>query len=60
MSVHGTGGPHERGADIEIVIPNPFEENQCWIVPVQVKDYEGEVGAEVADQPLSRAASPVA
>ena len=50
VSVHGTGGPHERGADIEIVIPNPFEENQRWIVPVQVKDYEGEVGAEVADQ----------
>ena len=50
VSVHHTGGRHERGADIEIVIPNPFEENRDWIVPVQVKDNEGEVGAEVAEQ----------
>ena len=50
VSVHHTGGPHERGADIEIVIPNPFEENRDWIVAVQVKDYEGEVRAEAADQ----------
>ena len=50
VSVHHTGGPHERGADIEIVIPNPFDENRDWIVPVQVKDNEGEVGGEVADQ----------
>lgn len=50
VSVDKTGGPGERGADIEIVIPNPFEENGDFIVPVQVKDYEGEVGAEVADQ----------
>ena len=50
MSVVRTGGPKERGADLEIVIPNPFEENRDWIVAVQVKDYEGEVGAEVAEQ----------
>ena len=50
VSVHHTGGSSERGADIEIVIPNPFEEDRDWIVPVQVKDYEGEVGPEVADQ----------
>ena len=50
MSVHHTGGSHELGADIEIVIPNPFEEDRDWIVPVQVKDYEGEVGPEAADQ----------
>ena len=50
VSVHHTGGPHERGADIEIVIPNPFEENRDWIVPVQVKDNEGEVGAKAAHQ----------
>ncbi|MCY4485654.1 MAG: hypothetical protein OXF11_00850 [Deltaproteobacteria bacterium] len=50
VSVNQTGGPRELGADIEIVIPNPFEENLDWIVPVQVKDYEGEVGVEAADQ----------
>ena len=50
VSVHRTGGPREHGADIDIVIPNPFEENRDWIVPVQVKDYEGEVGAEAANQ----------
>ena len=26
---------------IEIRIPNPFEEDRDWVVPVQVKDYEG-------------------
>lgn len=50
VSVHHTGGSNERGADIEIVIPNPFVENRDWIVPVQVKDFEGEVGINVADQ----------
>ena len=50
VSVYRTGGPREHGADIDIVIPNPFEENRDWIVPVQVKDYEGEVGAEAANQ----------
>ena len=50
VSVHHTGGRSERGADIEIVIPNPFEEDRDWIVPVQVKDHEGEVSPEVADQ----------
>ena len=50
VSVHHTGGRHEHGADIEIVIPNPFEEDRDWIVPVQIKDYEGEVGPDVANQ----------
>ncbi len=50
VSVHHTGGRDERGADIEIVIPNPFEENRDWIIPVQVKDYGGEVGGDVAEQ----------
>ena len=50
VSVLRTGGRNEHGADIEIVISNPFEENRDWIVAVQVKDYEGKVGAEVADQ----------
>ncbi len=50
VSVYHTGGRHEHGADIEIVIPNPFEENRDWIVPVQVKDYEGEISVDVAKQ----------
>lgn len=54
VSVHRTGGPLERGADIEIVIQNPFknkeDENRDWIIPVQVKDYDDEVGVDVADQ----------
>ena len=50
VSVVHTGGRREHGADLEIVIPNPFEENRNWIVAVQVKDHEGEVGAEVAKQ----------
>ena len=50
VSVLRTGGRGERGADIEIVIANPFEENRDWIVPVQVKDYEGEVDPGVAKQ----------
>ena len=50
VSVQHTGGPHERGADIKITIRNPFKENRDWIVPVQVKDYDVEVDAEVAVQ----------
>ena len=54
ISVYHTGGSSEQGADIEIVISNPFEEDRNWIVPVQVKDHEDEVGGEVANQ-LQRA-----
>ena len=50
VSVLHTGGPRESGADIEIRIPNPFEEDRDWVVPVQVKDYEGEVPEVVINQ----------
>ena len=50
VSVLHTGGPRESGADIEIRIPNPFKENRDWVVPVQVKDYEGEVPEVVTNQ----------
>lgn len=52
ISVNHTGGSLERGADLEIVIKNPFTEddNSEWIVPVQVKDYDDEVSERVADQ----------
>lgn len=54
MAVHHTGGPRELGADIEIVIPNPFEEDRDWIVPVQVKDNEGEVADQLKEAFVSR------
>jgi predicted Mrr-cat superfamily restriction endonuclease len=44
-----TGGPSERGADFEIELLNPFG-GAPWIIVVQVKDYQGEIGAEVAHQ----------
>ena len=37
-AVHSKEAP-----DIEIRIPNPFKEDWDWVVPVQVKDHEGEV-----------------
>ena len=54
VAVHHTGGPRELGADIEIVIPNPFEEDRDWIVPVQVKDNEGEVADQLKEAFVSR------
>ena len=50
VSVLHAGGPLERGADIEIRIPNPFKEDWDWVVPVQVKDHEGEVPEGVTNQ----------
>lgn len=52
VSVHRTGGSNERGTDIEIIIQNPFKENEDrdWIIPIQVKDYDGEVDINVASQ----------
>jgi predicted Mrr-cat superfamily restriction endonuclease len=47
--VRHTGGPSERGADFEIELLNPFG-GAPWIIVVQVKDYQGEIGAEVASQ----------
>ncbi len=50
VQVIHTGGAAERGADLEIHVPNPFAPASPWIIAVQVKDYVGEVGAHVADQ----------
>jgi Restriction endonuclease len=47
--VKHTGGPSERGADFEIELLNPFG-GAPWIIVVQVKDYQGEIGAAVAGQ----------
>jgi hypothetical protein len=50
VTVQHTGGPSERGADLEIHIPNPFAPGRSWVVAVQVKDYDWQVGAYVAAQ----------
>ena len=44
-----TGGPSEQGADVTIEIPDPFG-GPTWVIVIQIKDYEGEVGPEVAAQ----------
>ncbi len=58
VTVRHTGGPLERGADLEIMIANPFDQDRNWIVPVQIKDHtylEGpEVGNELGDAFRSR------
>ena len=50
VEVRHTGGASERGADLEIRFPNPFEPNRSWVVVVQVKDFTGEIGSDYADQ----------
>ena len=51
-TVNHTGGPKEQGADLEVVISNPFvvEEEHDWIIPIQVKDHQGIESADVVDQ----------
>ena len=49
-TVRHTGGPQERGADLEVVISNPFDDRNDWIVPIQVKDHQGIEGADVLSQ----------
>jgi hypothetical protein len=50
VEVLHTGGPADRGADLEIHVPNPFDPNEPWVIAVQVKDYAGQIGADVAEQ----------
>lgn len=50
IQIEHTGGPSECGADIVINIPNPFDELAPWIIVIQVKNYIGEIGVEVAEQ----------
>ena len=50
IQIEHTGGPSECGADIVINIPNPFDEQFPWIIVIQVKNYIGEIGVEVAEQ----------
>ena len=50
VTVLHTGGPQERGADLEIIISNPFSEALDWIVPVQIKDHEFLEGPKVVSK----------
>lgn len=50
IQIEHTGGPSECGADIVINIPNPFDELFPWIIVIQVKNYKGAIGVEVAEQ----------
>ena len=50
VTVLHTGGPQERGADLEIVISNPFSEALDWIIPVQIKDHEFLEGPKVVSK----------
>lgn len=50
IQIEHTGGPSECGADIVINIPNPFKEQYPWLIVIQVKNYKGEIGVEVAKQ----------
>ncbi len=50
VDVIHTGGAGEKGADIEIHVPNPFAPESPWIVAVQLKDFEGEIHESAADQ----------
>lgn len=47
--VEKTGGPSERGADIQITTQNPFG-GIDWITVVQVKDWHGKAGPKVIGQ----------
>ena len=47
VTVRHTGGPQERGADLEIIISNPFDQDRNWIIPVQIKDHQFLEGPEV-------------
>ena len=50
VTVRHTGGPNERGADLEIIISNPFDQERNWIVPVQIKDHKFLEGPKVASK----------
>lgn len=49
-TVRHTGGRNEQGADLEVVIANPFDDRSDWIVPIQIKDYQGLVAGDVLAQ----------
>jgi Restriction endonuclease len=48
--VQWTGGPNEHGADAVVSIPNYFGDQTPWLILVQVKNYDNEIGPEVLEQ----------
>ena len=49
-TVRHTGGRSEQGADLEVIISNPFDDSKDWIVPIQIKDHSGTEGDGVIHQ----------
>ena len=49
-TVRHTGGRSEQGADLEVIISNPFDDSKDWIVPIQIKDHYGTEGDSVVHQ----------
>ncbi len=49
-TVRHTGGRSEQGADLEVIISNPFDDSRDWIVPIQIKDHYGTEGDSVVHQ----------
>lgn len=47
--VRRVAGPHESGADLIVQIPNRFGDLP-WLIVVQVKNYQGEIGPAVLTQ----------
>ena len=49
--VDWVAGSQEEGADVVVYIPDYFsEDGGSWVIPVQVKNYTGEIGAHVLNQ----------
>jgi hypothetical protein len=44
--VRWVAGPRESGADVIVQIPNRFGELP-WLIVIQVKNYQGEIGPAV-------------
>ena len=49
-TIEHTGGRSEQGADLEVIISNPFDDSRNWIVPIQIKDHQGIEGEGVVHQ----------
>jgi hypothetical protein len=50
VEVSRIGGPTEQGADIEVRIPNPFAADRPWVIAIQIKNYQGEISSDAAEQ----------
>lgn len=48
--VQRTAGSHEHGADIVVYIPNYFGDEEPWLILIQIKNSNDEIGPEVLKQ----------